>query len=47
MDILDLVNNKVCDSLHCGMQYFDNPLIILICVAVVVSLSIVLIYQRA
>jgi hypothetical protein len=46
MDILDLVNDKLCDALHCGMQFFDNPLTILICVAVVVSLSIALIHDR-
>lgn len=46
MDLLDLVNDKLCDALHCGMQYFDNTLTILICVAVVVGLSIVFIHQR-
>jgi hypothetical protein len=46
MDLLDLVNNKLSEALHFSMQYFDNPLIILICVAVVVSLSIALIHQK-
>jgi hypothetical protein len=44
---VDLVSNKLCNSLYSCMQYFDNPLIIFIAVAIVVVLSIALIHQRA
>jgi hypothetical protein len=46
MDLLDHVNDKLCDALHCGMQFFDNPLTILICVAIVVALSLALVHQK-
>ena len=46
MDLLDHVNDKVCDALHCGMQYFDNPLMILISVAIVVALSLALVHKK-
>ncbi len=47
MNLLDLADHKLSSALYFSMQYFDSPLIILICVAVVLGLSIALVHKRA